>query len=264
MKKLLIIALTILLVMALTACNGDSATESAISSLSDLEAPGVRIGVQNGTTGHLFAEENFPDAEIDAFPRFSDAVMALNAGSIDAVIIDSLPAAEFVTTNDGALTMLDDFLTFELYGITFQHGSYLTALFDDAIDQLKASGVFDEIYDYWIYQAPGASRYVTPPGTEHPNGTLTMATSADFPPFELFEGADIVGFDPCLAQAIGDLIGYDIEIINMLFDSIITGVQAGQYDFGMSGMTITDDRREFVDFSQGYFNSGQVVLIRTP
>jgi len=67
-----------------------------------------------------------------------------------------------------------------------------------------------------------------------------------------------------LAQAIGDIIGYDIEVIDMLFDSIITGVQVGQYDFGMAGMTIREDRREFVDFSQGYFNSGQVILVRTP
>jgi len=264
MKKLLFIALTILLVVALTACNGDSSSDGTITGLSDLEEPGVRIGVQNATTGHIFAEENFPDAELDAFPTFSDAVMALNAGSIDAIIIDGLPAANFVTANDGALMTLDEYLTFEFYGIAFQHGSYLTALFDDAIDQLKASGVFDEIYDYWIYETPGASRYVTPPGTEHPNGTLTMATSADFPPFELFEGSDIVGFDPCLARAIGDIIGYEIEITHMIFDSIIPGVQAGQYDFGMSGMTIREDRREFVDFSQGYFNSGQVILVRTP
>lgn len=261
MKKLLIIALIITLAFALAACADDVAT---ITSADDLDQAGIRIGVQNGTTGHIFADENFPEAEVDAFPLFSDAVMALNAESVDAVIVDSLTAAEFVRENEGRLMILGDYLTFEYYGVSFQHGSYLTALFDDAINQLRESGVFYEIYDYWINETPGATRYVTPPGTEHPNGTLTMATSAGFPPFEMFEGPNIVGFDPCLAQAIGDLIGYDIEIINMEFAAIIPGVQIGQYDFGMAGMTINDVRREYVDFSQGYFNSGQVILIRTP
>ena len=263
MKKLLIFALITILAITLTACD-NTPDELVISSPDDLAQPDIRIGVQNATTGHVFAEENFPEADIDAFPLFADAVMALNTGSIDAVIIDSLPAAEFVRENEGSLMILDDYLTFEYYGIAFQHGSYLTALFDNAINQLRASGVFDEIYDYWIRELPDATRYVTPAGTEHPNGTLTMATSAGFPPFEIFEGPNIVGFDPCLAQAIGDLIGYDIEIIHMDFGVIIPGVQVGQYDFGMAGMTINDERREFVDFSRGYFNSGQVILVRTP
>ena len=241
--------------------NGDD-VEGAITSLNDLAAPGIRIGVQNATTGHIFADENFPDAEVDAYPLFGDAVMALLVGSIDAVIIDYLPGLQFVAANEGRLMLLDGVLTEEYYGIAFQHGSEYTALFDDAINQLRANGIFQAIYDYWIYELPGASRYVTPEGTEHPNGTLLMATSAGFPPFELWEGNQIVGFDPCLAQAIGDILGYQIEIIDMDFGAIILSVQTGQVDFGMAGMTIRDDRREHVDFSQGYFSSGQRVLVR--
>ena len=101
--------------------------------------------------------------------------------------------------------------------------------------------------------------------TEEPGRpVLRMATSAGFPPFELWEGDRIVGFDPCLAQAIGDILGFYIEIVDMDFAAIILSVQAGQVDFGMAGMTVRDDRREFVDFSQGYFYSGQRVLIRVP
>jgi polar amino acid transport system substrate-binding protein len=242
----------------------DDADASDIIALDDLDAPGMRIGVQNGTTGHIFANENFQHAQVDAFPLFGDAVMALRAGSIDAVIIDAIPGAQFALANYGHLILLPETLTAEYYGIAFQHGSRLTEMFDDAINQLRADGTFQAIYDYWILELDGASRYVSPEGTTHPNGTLLMATSAGFPPFELWEGDRIVGFDPCLAQAIGDILGYYIEILDMDFAAIIPAVQTGTVDFGMAGMTVRDDRREFVDFSQGYFYSGQHVLVRVP
>ena len=91
---------------------------------------------------------------------------------------------------------------------------------------------------------------------------LRMGTNADFPPFEFWEDGEIVGLDPDLARAIGDILGYEIEIIDMDFDAIILSVQQGQVDFGMAGMTIRDDRREFVDFTQGYFNASQRVIVR--
>jgi len=226
------------------------------------DMPTARIGVQNATTGHIFAEENFPDAHVDAFPLGADAIMALLAGQVDAVIIDGEPARYFVEANAGRLTLLPETLTSEYYGISFQHGSPYTALFDDALNTLRDNGVLYGLIDYWVNEDPTASRYVSPPGMEHPNGTLTMATNAAFPPFEFWEGDQIVGLDPCLAQAIGDILGYEIIIEDMAFDAIILAVQAGQVDFGMAGMTVRDDRREFVDFSQGYFESSQRVIVR--
>lgn len=266
MKKILLIVLTIAFItVLLTACgDGDGDADSAITSIDDLQADGIVIGVQNATTGHIFAEENFENAEIDAYPLFGDAVMALLAGAVDAVIIDVLPGYEFVRANEGQLILLEGQLTAEYYGIAFAHDSELTAMFDDAINQLRADGTFQAIYDYWISELDGATRYVSPEGTTHPNGVLRMATSAGFPPFELWEGDAIVGFDPCLAQAIGDILGFEIYIVDMDFGNIILSVQAGQVDFGMAGMTIRDDRREYVDFTQGYFSSGQRVLVRAP
>ncbi|MCL2409211.1 MAG: transporter substrate-binding domain-containing protein [Oscillospiraceae bacterium] len=262
MKKILAVLIIIAMaVLALAACASEDA---GIRTLADLDAPGIRIGVQTATTGHAFADENFPDAYVDAFPLFTDAVMALRAGSIDAVVIDAIPGAQFAAVNYGYIILLPETLTAEYYGIAFQHGSRLTPMFDDAINQLRADGTFQAIYDYWILELEGAPRYVSPPGTTHPNGTLLMATSAGFPPFELWESDRIVGFDPCLAQAIGDILGYRIEILDMDFGAIIPAVQAGAVDFGMAGMTVLDERREFVDFSQGYFYSGQHVLVRVP
>lgn len=91
--------------------------------------------------------------------------------------------------------------------------------------------------------------------------TLTMATNAYFPPYEYYEGEDIVGIDAEVAQAIADKLGMELKIVDIEFDSIITGVQTGKYDMGMAGMTVTDERKQSVDFSSSYATGIQSVIV---
>ena len=259
MKKILVVLLALMVGLTFAACAGDSGI--VIESPGDLAQDGVRIGVQLGTTGHVYADENFPNAEVMAYDTNSDAILALLSGDVDAVIMDNLPGIEFVLQNEGRIKQLDELLTQEGYGISLPLGSPYTALFNDALDALRANGTLDALMDYWVYDVPGASRYVSPPGTTHPNGVLLMGTNADFPPFEFIEYGEIVGLDPDIARAIGDILGYEIEIIDMDFAGIILAVQTGQVDFGMAGMTITEERLEQVDFTQRYFLSGQSIII---
>ena len=127
---------------------------------------------------------------------------------------------------------------------------------------MRADGTLDRLVDYWVNGNTEAGRYESPADISHPNGTLVMGTSADFPPFEFIEGGQIVGLDPDVARAIGDILGYEIEIVDMSFDVIILSVQTGQIDFGMAGMTVTEERLEQVDFTDGYFLSGQSIIVR--
>ena len=92
--------------------------------------------------------------------------------------------------------------------------------------------------------------------------TLTMATNAEFPPYEYHEGDSIVGIDAEIAQAIADKLGMELKIEDVAFDSIIPGVQAGKYDMGMAGMTVTDERLESVNFSTSYAKGVQVVIVK--
>lgn len=91
--------------------------------------------------------------------------------------------------------------------------------------------------------------------------TLVMATSADFPPYEYSEDGKIVGIDAELAQAIADKLGMELDIENVAFDSIITGVSSGKYDMGMSGMTATEERKKNVLFSDSYAKAVQAVIV---
>jgi len=90
-----------------------------------------------------------------------------------------------------------------------------------------------------------------------------VASDISWPPFEWKdEAGNYVGFELDVMREIAKLEGYRIEIKDIAFDSIIPGVEAGKYDIGASGFTITAKREEVVDFSESYWKSDQAVLIR--
>ena len=93
------------------------------------------------------------------------------------------------------------------------------------------------------------------------DGVLTMATNAYFPPYEYYEGEEIVGIDAEIAKAVADKLGLELKIEDMEFDSIITAVQTGKADMGLAGMTVTDERKQSVNFSDTYATGIQVVIV---
>ena len=90
---------------------------------------------------------------------------------------------------------------------------------------------------------------------------LVMATNAEFPPFEYYDGDEVVGIDAEFAAAIADKLGMDLKIEDMAFDSIIPAVQSGKADIGAAGMTVTEDRATQVDFSDSYYTGVQVIIV---
>lgn len=93
-------------------------------------------------------------------------------------------------------------------------------------------------------------------------GVLVMATNAEFPPYEFYEGGEIVGIDVEIAKAIAEEMGMDFEVEDMAFDSIIPAVQSGKADFGAAGMTVDEKRLQSVDFSDSYATATQVIIVR--
>jgi len=91
--------------------------------------------------------------------------------------------------------------------------------------------------------------------------TLVMGTNAEFPPYEFYEGTEIVGIDVEIAAAICERLGYTLVIDDMAFDSLIPAVQSGKVDFVMAGMTVTEERQQSVNFSDSYATGVQVVIV---
>lgn len=92
--------------------------------------------------------------------------------------------------------------------------------------------------------------------------TLVMATNAEFPPYEYYEGDKVVGIDAEIAKAIADDLGYELVIEDMAFDSIIAAVQSGKADMGAAGMTVSEDRLKSINFTDSYAQASQVIIVK--
>lgn len=92
-------------------------------------------------------------------------------------------------------------------------------------------------------------------------GKLTMGSDTSYPPFESMEGSKPVGFDVELAQAIAKKMGLTLEVISTAWDGIIPGLKTKKYDIIMSAMTITDERKKQINFSDPYIDSNQSIAV---
>lgn len=93
-------------------------------------------------------------------------------------------------------------------------------------------------------------------------GKLIMATNAEFPPYEFHENDKIVGIDAEIAEEIAKKLGLELEIEDVAFSAIIPEITSGKADVGIAGMSVTEDRKKSVDFSQTYADTVQVVIVK--
>jgi len=120
---------------------------SMIASIADL-VEGVTVGVQTGTTGESYANENVPGAEIRAFEGGGDLLTALAAGQVDAVLQD-LPV-NVEEAAKGATTVVETYPTGEFYGIAFEKGSDLVAPVNEALGTLRGDGTYDALFQKYF------------------------------------------------------------------------------------------------------------------
>ena len=94
-------------------------------------------------------------------------------------------------------------------------------------------------------------------------GKITIGNNAEWPPFEsVDDNGNIVGFDPDLMAAIAEEAGFEYEFVNTRWDGIFVALAAGEFDAVMSAATITEERAKTVDFSDPYFEAGQMIAVR--
>lgn len=93
------------------------------------------------------------------------------------------------------------------------------------------------------------------------DGVLDIGTNAAFPPYEYYEGEQIVGIDADIAAEIGKKLGYEIKFHDMEFANIIASIESGKVDIGIAGMTVTEKRLQSVNFSDSYATGIQAVIV---
>lgn len=135
----------------------EEGVDQAISAPSDSDIAGKddlagkRVGVQSGTTGHDWAEENLAGAEIVPFTNMTDAFAAMAAGNVDAAVNDLPTAERLIQDSFQGMKVVESIATAEQYGIVVSKDNPgLTAAINDALAEVKANGEYDTIYKKWF------------------------------------------------------------------------------------------------------------------
>src|SRR5690554_2691462 len=94
--------------------------------------------------------------------------------------------------------------------------------------------------------------------------TLRVVTDPSFVPFEMMdqETGEMIGFDMEIIAEVAERAGFDYDLNTMDFNGIIPALQTGNVDIAIAGITITDERKQIVDFSDPYYDSGLRILVR--
>lgn len=157
------------------------------------------------------------------------------------------------------LTILDTEYAVEDYAVCVaKENTELLEKINTALSELKSDGTTKKIVDKYI---SGTAHDLKLQENADGKNELHMATNAQFPPYEYYEGDKIVGIDAEMAAAIADKLDMKLVIDDMDFDAIITSVQSGKSDMGMAGMTVTEDRLKSINFSDSYATGIQSVIV---
>ena len=226
-----------------------------------------KLAAQRGTVGQFIAEDLLGDRKDElliTYEKYVDAIAALRQGKVRAVVMDELPALRFVKEVEG-LAIMDAPLTEESYAIAFRKGNAeLREAVDKALTELKGDGTLRAIMEKYIDGDPSA---VKPEDIDFNRGAkggrLIVGTEAGFAPYELKSGEGYIGIDIEMCAAIARKLDRELVIENMNFDALPMAVSTGKVDMICAGITVTEERKENMDFSANYVEGArQVAVVR--
>ena len=229
---------------------------TALSQLS-----GKVVSCQTGSISDILVNSVVSNVTYSYFNNRADMLTALQNGKVEAVPFDE-PVASLAVAQNPAFTILPERIVEDHYGIALQKDSELTAQVNDAIVQLKADGILEEMKKKWT--GSDESVKVLPqldyPGT---NGTLRVAHDIAAEPME-YVGADgtSAGYDLELMLRIGEILDRKVEFTGVDFSALIPMLQGKKADAAVGCMSITDERKKMVDMSDSYYDGGLYFVVR--
>ena len=241
------------------------ADEAKLSSTAQLKTE--RLAAQRGTVGQFIAEDMLGDNKaklLTTFEKYVDAIASLRQGKVRAVVMDEMPAKRFVNEVEG-LAIMAEALSEENYAIGFKKGNAeLIAQVNAILAEMKADGTLAAIFAKYI---DGDYSAVKPEDIDFNKGAkggkFYVGTEAGFAPYELRVGSGFIGIDVEMCAHIARKLGKELVILNMNFDALPTAVSTGKVDMICAGITVTDERKENMDFSDNYVvGAKQVAVVR--
>ncbi|MBR5137347.1 MAG: transporter substrate-binding domain-containing protein [Clostridia bacterium] len=251
-KILSILLFVVILACVLTGCNGEE--KKSFHSMEDFEH--AKIGVLTGSSFDLLAKEHFPESEKYFYMNISDLILNLKQEKIDGILMDMGFFAPLMWEGESLICIDMDMPETE-YGVAFpksENSETLKNQINEFIQKSTENGFLSELKGKWLSSSqPEMSIDFSQLTGE--NGTLRLATTVESKPFAFIKDGEFCGFDAEFIYNFAKEYGYALEIDTMDFGALLPSITAGRYDMALSGITVTEERKESVLFSDIYCTS---------
>ena len=248
MKKIIALALALVMALSLAACGAKEET-------------GAKIAAQKGTTSFMYAEA-LANVSTTSYDTFALAAKDMINGNADYLFVDKTTAKSLAKEIEG-LKIIEIALSSENYGIGIdKNQADLKTKIDNILSEKAAE--IDAIKEK--YMNGEEDKYVgitsgTKDGSKA-DKQLVVATNAEFAPWEYKEGNQYFGIDMEIAKLIADELGLELVIDDMEFDAVVGAVGKQNVDIAMSGITITTERMGVINFSAPYYTESIVCVVK--
>lgn len=158
-----------------------------------------------------------------------------------------------------AVKVIDIELTEEDYAFCVnKNNTELLEKANEFLASIKADGTLENIINSF-FEGTATFTHTNPTS---PNGCLVVATNAEFPPFEYMSGDKFTGIDMQIAKLLADYLAKPLYVLDMDFDSVLIEVPNGRADIGMAGITENEERLQTMNFTDSYYTSAQVLIVK--
>ena len=231
-----------------------------IRGLPDLN--GKVLGIPNEMISTQQVLALYPKSEIRHFNSIEDAVLELKEGGLDAVFGEVI-ILKSIQNKDQKLRILDEIFAEKDYAFAVrQNRTSLKSSIDLAIDTLTKSGVVDEMTSRWLTD-DGHDPVMPEFDKASTNRYLIFGTSANRKPFSYMdENGKFIGFDIEMMHHIAESLDLDLQILNTQFGAMIPLLQANRVDVIGGFLTITEERKDRVLFTEPFLRGNIGVMVR--
>lgn len=251
----------LLLGLLLAGCAQSGGKDEPITDIRQLD--GQAIGVMTGSSFDVHTDNLIKDADKQYYERIPDLALAVEQGKIAGFLMDE-PIARTLCLENPAVTYLPDVLVEESYAAAFsktERGAALRDEYNEFLEQIKADGTLEEIDSIWL--GADESKKVVEDWTAFPapNGVIRMAVKTDVTPFSYIKDGKIVGYDIDIMARFCKAYGYGLEVTGAEMVSIFAGLATGAYDVSATGLTVTEERAQSVNFAEPNYTGGVVAIV---
>ena len=228
-------------------------------ALSDFN--GSVVGAQTGTVFDKILSSRITGLSFQYFDDLSSAALALQSETIDAIGMDE-PVAKLLTAQISGLTIFPEAVETDQYGFALKKDSPLTSQINEIIRGFEADGTMDALRSKWFGTDDAAKTIQIQPYDES-NGVLRYAHDSTLAPMcYVGNGGASLGYEVELAHLFAKKLGMKLEITQTNFASLLNMVTSGKADIVSGAMSITEERRQSVDFATTHYVGGIVLVVK--